>query len=67
MNSMDTEENADEGGPKALIVLRMPREKKGRYVLASRNDNKKLYEWIIDTLDAASQEAALQIEARKGP
>lgn len=64
---MDTEENAEENIPSALIVLRMPREKKGRYVLASRNENKKLYEWIIERLDAASEEAAAKIEARKSP
>jgi hypothetical protein len=64
---MDTEENEQGHDPSALIVLRMPRAQKGRYVLASRNEKKKLYEWIIEKLDEASEDAAAEIEARKGP
>ncbi len=62
---MDTDENEHEGDPSALIVLRMPRTKKGRYVLASRIEKKKLYEWIIEKLDQASEDSAREIEGRK--
>jgi hypothetical protein len=41
--------------PTALIVLRMPRSRKGRYVAASRARGMKLFDWILATLDAASQ------------
>jgi hypothetical protein len=41
--------------PSAVIVLRMARERKGRYVLASRKAGMKLFAWILAVLDANSE------------
>jgi GTP-dependent phosphoenolpyruvate carboxykinase len=57
--------NTKEIQPSAIIVLRMTRAQKGRYVLASRNEKKKLYEWITEKLDQASEDAAREIEGRE--
>ena len=40
--------------PSAVIVLRMPRARKGRYVAAARARGMKLFDWILATLDEAS-------------
>lgn len=41
--------------PTARIILKMARERKGRYVLASRKAGKKLTAWILAVLDANSE------------
>ena len=40
--------------PPALIVLRLQRAQKGRYVAASRAAGLTLMQWIAATLDAAA-------------
>ena len=56
-----TPENEHPPARAAVIVLRLPREIKGRYVAAARaarnadgSKGKKLFQWIRDTLDAAA-------------
>jgi hypothetical protein len=46
---MNTQENEEE--PQSIIVIRLPRWRKGQYIGASRLEGKTLVGWVLEQCD----------------